>query len=202
MSDVDPEALAVTGRPTIATIVLAAGGGSRFGGLKQLAPVGGRPILGRVLEALEGVGEERVVVLGAEAERVRAAVGSGWRVVVAGDWEEGMGASLRAGLAAVPAADEALVVLGDLPWLRREAVERVLAAASGGEAEVVRAFDGETPGHPVLVRGEALARARSAPHEGLRAALRGIAVARVRCDGLGVARDVDTPADLEPPRRA
>ncbi len=182
----------------LATVVLAAGSGSRFGGLKQLTPVDGEPMLSRVLAALDGVGEERVVVLGAAPERVRRAVGPGWRTVLAAEWEAGMGASLRAGLAGVPAAREALVVLGDLPWLRREAVDRVLAAAAqaGGAAEVVRAFDGEVPGHPVLVRGEALERARRGPDAGLRAALEGVPVVRVQCEGLGVARDVDVAADL------
>ena len=107
-----------------------------------------------------------------------------------------MGASLRAGLAAAPSASAVLVVLADLPWLRREAVERVCAAAAAGEAEVVRAFDADVPGHPVLIRGEALDRARGAPDAGLRVALAGLAVERVPCEGLGVARDVDVPADL------
>ena len=180
----------------LATVVLAAGGGSRFGGVKQLTRVEGRPMLSRVLAAVAGFAATQVVVLGAAAERVRPLVGDGWEVAVAADWEAGMGASLRAGLAAAPSASAALVVLADLPWLRREAVERVCAAAAAGEADVVRAFDADVPGHPVLIRGEALDRARGAPDAGLRVALAGLAVERVPCEGLGVARDVDVPADL------
>ena len=59
-------------------LVLAAGAGSRFGGGKLLAPIGGRPVLQHVLDALAtaGVGEV-VVVLGRDAEAVEAAIA--WR---------------------------------------------------------------------------------------------------------------------------
>jgi nicotine blue oxidoreductase len=181
----------------LATVVLAAGAGSRFGGPKQLAELDGEPLLGRVLAALDGLGDPQIVVLGAHAERVRTAVPTpAWRPVVAEDWEAGPGASLRAGLEAAPAATAALVVLGDLGWLRREAAERVLAAAAADPAEAVRAFEGERPGHPLLLRGALLERARAAPDAGL-ASLPEVAQAtRVECAGLGVGRDVDTPSDL------
>jgi nicotine blue oxidoreductase len=183
----------------VATVVLAAGAGRRFGGAKQLAPVEGRPMLARVLDALDGAGEPQVVVLGARAETVRKAVPDHWRIAVAADWEAGLGASLRAGLGAVPEMNSALIVLGDLPWLRRQAIRRVLEAASGVavDADVVRAYDGITPGHPVLLRGPVLDRARLAPDAGLRQLLSEVPVAPVDCTGLGVARDVDAPLDLD-----
>ncbi len=185
--------------PALVAAVLAAGSGSRFGGLKQLAELEGRPLLARVIEALDGFAARQVVVVGAEAERVEPLVAElGWTAVPAPDWERGQGASLRAGLAAAPEASRALVALADLPWLRREAVERVLAtaAAEPPEVEVVRPFEGEVPGHPLLLRGPALELARSAPDEGLRAFLRDHRTAAVECSGLGVARDVDLPSDL------
>lgn len=181
-----------------ATIVLAAGAGTRFGGAKQLAQVEGRPLLSRVLDVLSEVSERSVVVLGAAAAAVKEAVPArGWEVVVAADWERGPGASLRAGLAAVAEVEAVLVALGDLAWLRPEAVDRVLAAAAASpRAEAVRAFEGECPGHPLLLRGALLERAREAPAEGLRSLLAAVAVERVECAGLGACRDVDTPADL------
>lgn len=183
--------------PGLATVVLAAGSGSRYGGSKQLAELAGRPLLARVLEAVEGFGQPQLVVLGAEAERVRAAVPEErWQAVVAPGWRAGIGASLRAGIAAAGGATAALIVLGDLPWLRREAVERVLAVAAECDCEAVRAFEGDAPGHPLLLRGSLLAAARAAPDEGLREVLSRTPVRRVDCAGLGVARDVDTAADL------
>ncbi len=184
-------------RAGLATVVLAAGAGSRFGGAKQLALVENRPVLSRVLESLAGVGECRIVVLGAAAERVRPLVQPPWRAVVAADWEDGPGASLRAGLAAAGEAEAALIVLADLAWLDPRAVERVLAAAeSHPGAEALRACERGRPGHPLLVRGALLAAARQAPDEGLRPLLEAVRVEPVECAGLGVARDVDTPADL------
>ena len=65
-------------------LVLAAGAGSRFGGGKLLARIGGRPVLQHVLDALAeaGVGES-VVVLGHDAERIEAEIdwGGARRVV-------------------------------------------------------------------------------------------------------------------------
>lgn len=179
-----------------ATIVLAAGEGSRYGSPKQLAPIEGQKMLTRVLSVLDGFGEPQIVVLGAHAEDVRPAVPEDrWMAVLAPRWSAGPGASLRAGLDAAPQAEAALIVLGDLPWLRKEAVSRVLGAAADRDEDALRAFDGETPGHPLLLRGGALALARSAPDEGMAALLRETVVARVPCDGLGVARDVDLPGD-------
>jgi CTP:molybdopterin cytidylyltransferase MocA len=56
----------VTGNAGIGALVLAAGSGSRFGGGKLLAPIGGRPVLQRVLDTIAGAGIDDVdVVLGA-----------------------------------------------------------------------------------------------------------------------------------------
>ncbi len=185
------------GTASLGTVVLAAGAGTRFGGPKQLAEIDRRPVLRRVLDALDGVAAEQVVVLGARAEAVGAVVPADrWRLVTAPDWEAGMGASLRAGIATLPTVEAVLVVLGDLAWLRREAVERILAAAAGSGAEAVRAFDRGQPGHPVLLRGTLLEAARSAPDAGLGATLSRAEVLAVDCTGLGVARDVDRREDL------
>lgn len=175
-------------------IVLAAGEGRRYGSPKQLAAIDGQRMLTRVLCALDGFGDPQIVVLGAHADEVRTAVpASRWQVVLASQWQSGPGASLRAGLEAAPDAEAALIVLGDLPWLDREAVSRVLHAATTRGEDVLRAFEGETPGHPLLLRGEALSLARSAPDAGMGALLREVPAAKVPCEGLGVARDVDLP---------
>lgn len=183
-------------RGPIATIVLAAGAGSRFGGGKQLAEIAGTPMLTRVLDTVAAVTRPpRVVVLGAAADVVAAAIPSGWTTVIAGDWDRGPGASLRAGLAAVPAAQAALIVLGDLPWLSGEAVRRVRAALAP-DVVAARATDAGRPGHPVLIGPELIAAARQAPDAGLAGLLRSAATLAVPCDGLGVIDDVDDRAAL------
>lgn len=189
--------------PLTATIVLAAGGSSRFGAPKQAAPVDGRPMLTGLLERLTGSAPQpRVVVLGAQAELIADLVPRGeWSFVINKDWATGIGSSLQAGLAAAPIAEQVLVVLGDLAWLKAEAIERVVQRAQVSNADVVRAFDGDLPGHPLLLRGAALIAARSqSGGSGMRPLLSQLSVDRVECDGLGVASDVDQPDDLSQPQ--
>ena len=99
-------------------VVLAAGTSSRLGQPKQLLDLGGEPVLNHVLRAAatSRVGGT-VLVLGHEADVVGAAVGDFGQVpVVNGSYAEGQSTSLRAGLAALPAAATgALILLGDQP---------------------------------------------------------------------------------------
>ncbi len=91
----------------IAAIVLAAGRGSRYDGVKQLHPVAGRAMLERVVATVASAAlDDLVVVLGARAEQVREAVELGEsRVVVCPNWADGQAASLRCGLDAAGARD-------------------------------------------------------------------------------------------------
>ena len=172
-------------------MVLAAGEGARFGGAKQLAPLRGRPLLEHVLATMAGVCSRVVVVLGAHAEEVRSGVDlHGAEPVLCDDWAEGTFASLRAGLHAIGHEHDAVVVvLGDQPGLTADRIGAVLAC----EGSLVRAWDGDAPSHPVVIRHGA----RVTP-EALRTA---------PGPDLGVLADVDTRDELaaeearEPPAR-
>jgi CTP:molybdopterin cytidylyltransferase MocA len=174
----------------IAAVVLAAGEGRRFGGLKQLHEIAGRPMLERVLGILDGTGpQHRVVVLGARAGTILERVDlHGAEPVVCDRWDAGQAASLHAGLAALPdSAEWALVVLGDGPGLDPRAVERVLAAATPGD-DAIRAADyGEGRSHPVLIPR---ARFGEIPAQGERP-VRGLDAKTVDC------RDLDPPGDVD-----
>ena len=133
----------------LAAVILAAGEGRRYGGPKQLHPVGGRPMLEVVCETVAAAGmADRTVVLGARAEQIAAAVDThGAATVVCDRWRDGQAASLRCGLDALgPEVDEALIVLGDGPGLSVEAIRRV-AAGSGPRA----ADYGGGRSHPVVL---------------------------------------------------
>jgi CTP:molybdopterin cytidylyltransferase MocA len=129
-------------------LLLAAGAGRRMGRPKAL--VG--DWLERSLAVLRDGGCAGVtVVLGAAADEARDRVPAGATVVVADDWDEGMGASLRAGLAALDGGvDAALVLLVDLPDLTPAVVARLLAGGGGASALRRASYDGR-PGHPVLI---------------------------------------------------
>ncbi|MGL5816541.1 MAG: nucleotidyltransferase family protein, partial [Phycicoccus sp.] len=105
-------------------LVLAAGAGRRMGGPKALVRrrAGLPTFVEATVDAMWRAGLPRVVVvLGAGADEALPLVESARaEVVVAPDWAEGMGASLRAGLAYLSDAargvpDLALVMLVDLP---------------------------------------------------------------------------------------
>jgi CTP:molybdopterin cytidylyltransferase MocA len=180
---------------TAAALVLAAGGGSRFGGTKQLATVRGRPLLEHALAAVAAV-SPRVVVLGHAADDIQAGVDlHGATPVLCPDWEDGQAASLRCGLATLAGADAVLVVLGDQPGLTPAAIDALLAA--DGDEDAVRATYGGEPGHPVLLRRPLLARAGELRGDaGFRDLLRDARVGSVEVGHLAQAHDVDTAGDL------
>ena len=169
---------------------------------KALVLLDGEPLVRRAVRALvDGGCAPRVVVVGAGAEEVRPLLPPGVHVVVAQDWTEGMGASLRAGLTALeglePVPDAALVHLVDLPGVTAAAVAR-LAAPASTRSLARAAYDGR-PAHPVLLGRE--------HWSGVRAAATGDAGARgylsghpelelVECGDLAVPDDVDTPEQL------
>jgi len=181
-----------------AGLVLAAGSGERFGGPKQLAPLDGRPLLEHVLAAMAAAPLDRVVVvLGARAREVLDAVAlHGAEPVVCDGWEEGMAASLRAGVDSLRDAEAIVVALGDQPRLAPEALARVVRARGDG-ALALRATYGGVPGHPVLIERPLFGRLRALRgDQGARALLDAVEVRDVPCDGLGRPDDVDTPAQL------
>src|SRR5437660_170190 len=99
-------------------LVLAAGAGSRFGGGKLLAPIGGRPILQHVLDALSTAGiDDVVVVLGADAAAIGSAIE--WRAerrIVNPDPDRGLSSSVALGFETIGQdVDAVLVALGDQP---------------------------------------------------------------------------------------
>ena len=190
-----------------AGIVLAAGAGSRMGMPKALVRTpDGEPWTARAVRLLlEGGCARVVVVLGARAEEARPLVPADPRVgtlVVAG-WEEGLAASLRAGLRWAerldPPAVAAVVTLVDLPGLTPAVVRRMTEDASEQSLRQAE-YDGR-PGHPVVIgraHGSALA-ATLRGDEGGRRYLRAHGAERVECGRLADGRDVDTPQDELPP---
>jgi molybdenum cofactor cytidylyltransferase len=184
-------------------VVLAAGASTRFGSPKLLADLDGRPVLQHVLDAIEAAGvDDVVVVLGDGHEAVERAVASRrQRFVVNPRPQDGLSSSLRVGLdaAADPAADAAIVLLGDQPDVRPDAIRAVLQAAEASDRSFVRArhaSDGAP--NPVLVRREAWPEASSLDGDrGLGPLLAAHPERVLAVDVEGANPDVDTPADLE-----
>jgi nicotine blue oxidoreductase len=181
----------------IGGVLLAAGAGTRFraagGGHKQLADWQGRPLVEAAIRVLAAAPlDDRVVVLGAEADAVEAAVDlHGVRSVRNPRWEEGLATSLRAGLAALDGCDGAVILLGDGPRIAPEAVGRVAEALRGGATYARAVYPGERYAHPVGLARSAWERVPETGEGGGQAL--GTPDVEVDCSDLPAPGDVDTP---------
>jgi molybdenum cofactor cytidylyltransferase len=146
--------------PPVATkvhaVVLAAGRSSRMGGPnKLLAHFSGKPLIRQTVErvlasSVSGVG----VVTGHQAARIREALG-GLDIGIAHnpDFASGLSSSLKAGVAALAYdAAGALIVLGDMPGVSADDLDRLITAfrKAGGHSIVRATHDGKR-GNPVLL---------------------------------------------------
>lgn len=168
---------------------------------KTLLPLGAGTVLSTVAErVLQSAVDRLVLVLGHEAERVRAGVrlpdDPRLRIVVHPGWALGMASSLRAGLEASEDADAVLVVLGDQPGLDPRAIDRLLAAWRDG-ARIAAVAHGDRLTHPVLFDRSLFAALRRLQGDtGARAILRDHRDEVVQVPGVPL-RDLDAPADYE-----
>lgn len=184
----------------IAGLILAAGEGTRFGPEpKLLAELEGRPLLEHAIRAQCAVPalEVIVVVLGAHAEEIRRQVDfMRADVIVCRDWREGQAASLRCGVGAIAwGAEKIVVTLGDQPRISSETIARLAS-----QPAPARAMYRGVPGHPVVLGREQMSAIRGlSGDQGARELLKG--AKEIECaqdtDGRDLARDVDTPEDLE-----
>jgi len=196
------------GAPVIAAVVLAAGTSSRMGEPKPLVRLGDRRLLERVLESLRGSRvTDTVVVLGDSAAQVRSAVVlDGTRFVENPEFREGMGSSLRKGVAALaPGTSAFFVVLGDQPFVRSTTFDALIAVREATGARIVIPTYHGVRGNPVLLdrslgpEAEAISGDRGCraihqhhPEE----------TVEVPVDDPGVLIDLDTPEEVERARDA
>lgn len=191
--------------PKVAALLLAAGQSRRMGAVnKLLAPVGGKPMVRHVLDAIAGSKAGPVIVVtGHQGAEVRAALADASPAFVENpDYADGISTSLNAGLQAVPEDCEAVVVcLGDMPRVGSALIDRLISAYNPveGRAICVPTRDGKR-GNPVLfdrqffaevreIAGDVGAKHLIGRHEDL--------VAEVAVDDEAIFMDIDTPEALE-----
>jgi molybdenum cofactor cytidylyltransferase len=193
-------------------VVLAAGAGRRFaehaGGRKLLAPFEGRPLVAGALDAAFAAPARRVLlVTDGDPDLARVArdqAGSLGRaddldVIVAAEAAEGMGASLRTAVAALPPdSDGVFVFLGDMPRVPPGLARDLAGALRPGVDAVAPCFAGRR-GHPVLFGRACYPALRSLDGDvGAREVLAALGERLALVDGPddGVLFDVDRPGDL------
>jgi molybdenum cofactor cytidylyltransferase len=190
---------------SFAAVVLAAGRSSRMGGPnKLLAEIGGRPLVRIVVEqALASRARPVVVVTGHQRERVEAALaGLPVKCVHNPHYADGLGTSLKAAIAGLPAeVDGAIVCLGDMPQVDAALIDRLIGAIDPdkGALVAVPTIDGKR-GNPVVwsrpffpdltaVEGDVGARHLIGRYAE--------AVVEVPVSGDAALTDIDTPEALE-----
>lgn len=191
----------------IAAIVLAAGRATRMGEPKVLLRLGGRTLLAHVLAAGQASRCDAVVVVAGPnaAEVRREAEPFGARVVDNPRYAEGMATSLAAGIAALPPACEAAVILlGDQPRVSAAAIDRLIDTYRATGKPMLLSRYGDVAGAPALfgrllfpeaaaLTGDAGARRLAARHPDW------VTEVPLAADE---AWDIDTPEDLARLRRA
>jgi len=181
-------------------LVLAAGASTRLGQPKQLVKLGGRPALHRVVSnAVAIAGHSVTVVIGAHARDMTHLLGhSPASVIVNREWEEGMASSIRRGLAALPAAcDAVMILLGDQVAVTTDDLKRLVSAWKEQDGTIATATYERHVGVPAIfprVCFSELAELRG--DHGARLVLERNSYRLVRVPMSNAAIDLDTPEDL------
>jgi molybdenum cofactor cytidylyltransferase len=184
----------------IVGLLLAAGGGTRFGSQKLLARVHGVPIVATAAGTLGSLVDRLIVVVGSEAQAVTDAL-AGIDVTLVGNprWADGLSTSLKLGVLAAPKETKAVVVaLGDQPGIDPALVGRVIARWRETGHPIVSARYRGNRGHPVLLERSVFGEVGALSGDvGARALMERDAtrVAFVDVDA-DAPLDVDTPDDL------
>lgn len=196
--------------PNLHVIVLAAGAAQRFGSPKQLVRIDGRPLLHAVIgRGVAVAGHSVIVVLGAYAAELGPLLRhTSATVVVNRQWREGIGSSIRTGIAALPGTTEAvLILLADQPAVTAEDLRRLVGVWRRQPSQIVAAQYGTITGAPAIFPRWCFAELGALRgDQGARALLRRHSERLARVPMASAAIDIDTPEDLlqieMEPRRA
>ena len=168
---------------------------------KQLLPIRGKPLIRHMAEsAVAAPVSPVVVVLGAEAEKVRETLaGLPVKIAVNSEWSAGLSSSLRVGvetaLTHASGVSALIICLADQPNLTQEHLQRLIARFGEGGCTAVASLAGETTMPPILFDRSWFAKLGALQGDvGARALLRERMdeVATVPIDS---AEDLDTPED-------
>lgn len=139
-------------RPIIAAAILAAGQGSRFGDIKQLADINGEAMLAHVAQQLPwGALEQVTLYLGANAHIIAQQIPANLTYHTVGNWHLGMSASIKAAVHNVPQhVSHLLITLGDQVALKSEDYQALIGACQQQPERIVCAFYNERRAVPAI----------------------------------------------------
>lgn len=134
-------------------VLLAAGSSRRFGSTKQLLEIDGVSLVARAMRLCESICAQRsVVVLGKDWLRVHAACKplAGF-IAINPDFESGIAASIRRGVAAIrPHADGMLLLLADQPQISGAHLQALETCWRAAPQSIVASAYADTLGPPII----------------------------------------------------
>ena len=144
-----------------AVVILAAGASSRFGRAKQLLDWNGKPLVAHVAGIAASAGfDPVVVVLGCQSREIEPVLSAQFpdefrqgTLRIAMNWNcgEGLGSSIKAGLAALPPQTEAAILMqGDQPLVSADLLRTLASRFTDTGDAIVHPTVGTDPRPPAL----------------------------------------------------
>jgi len=137
-------------------IILAAGGSSRFGKIKQLLPFNGKTLLQHVIDQASKSGAQPIVVItGANAAKVSASIAySKVNIVINENWQEGMASGIVAGVQKIVSLNDSIkkiiVAVCDQPFVTSALFEQLDQMQNKSGKPIVACTYADTIGTPAL----------------------------------------------------
>ncbi len=183
----------------LALLLLAAGQSSRMRGAdKLLEPIAGQPLLTHMIGQAQATGRPVYVTLPA-LDHPRASTLQGATSIAVPDAGEGMGASIRRGISALPSNTEGVLMLpADMPELTTGDFTKLIKGFEGPEGPILRATGTEAgeirQGHPVLFPRRCFTALTTLQGDaGARSVLRGEDLKLIALPAARALTDLDTP---------
>jgi bifunctional UDP-N-acetylglucosamine pyrophosphorylase / glucosamine-1-phosphate N-acetyltransferase len=146
------------GQPPLSIVIMAAGKGTRMKSArpKVLHTLAGRSLLHHVLNAVAGLGADRMVVItGHEAAQVEAAVSSVASLsCVRQEPQLGTGHAVQQAVPKLPDAGTVLILNGDVPLIGETTVRRLVEASGGARLALLTITLDDPFGYGRVVRGD------------------------------------------------
>jgi molybdenum cofactor cytidylyltransferase len=182
-------------------LILAAGNSVRMGRPKQLLRWQGSTLLERAIDSASRVLPERVIViLGAHAESIHSAINfDSVKTVRNPDWQEGLASSIRAGIEALPASAEAvLILLCDQPMVDAAHLTALLSSWQSEPGRIIASQYDLSSGVPVLFPAAFFHRLQAlSGDKGAKPLLAEFDACVLKIPFAGAELDIDTPTDFE-----
>ena len=191
----------LAGLHKLALILIAAGSSKRFGAQDKLsADYRGQQMIGHALQTYAVLPlSERILVLRPHSDFDRLPQAAEYKAIFNPNADDGMGASISAGMVALGDCDGVMVALADMPAIQPDTVTSLIEAAKHTDKTIILPDRAGKDGHPVIFAKQHFGHLRQLDADiGGRDIIKANphALLRVPVEDDGVRFDIDRPEDL------